>query len=219
VKCYNKYHVICEFLNSYNFTAYFYSLLNPELTSSSLQYDLIDPIEGLIFEFSNGTLGKLVNSSLNFYTKGAPKNMYHLALSDMLQFMQQQNYFEFKEPAFSADSLYLQFCVYFFEKYYHSRKENLLKIPRPEFMIGPDFDLNTKFIQSQNFVTFLRENRNREDVTELFKIFLNGFRKKKKRAVGLFNDEKINAFNNEVDRIEKYIKKGNQIVRYSDFRK
>lgn len=207
-----------EFLNRYQFTEYFFTLLNQKLTTSFLQNSLTEPIEGLIFEFDNGNLGKLVNSSLNFYTKGAPKSMYHLALSDMLSFMQEQNYFEYKDQAVSADSFYIQFCVHFFMKYYESRKENLLKIPRPEFMIGSDFDLNTKFIESQQFVNFIR-SKDREDATELFKIFLNGFRKKKKRAVGLFNEEKIKAFNEEVERIQKYINKGNQIIRFSDFSK
>jgi hypothetical protein len=77
-----------------------------------------------------------------------------------------------------------------------------VQIDLPKFMQNPEFDVNIELIQNPEVIKLIGVSNTYK---EIYKILMNFFRKKKKKAHGIFNTNLLLQFNGLVDKLKKVV--------------
>lgn len=199
-----------EKYNSTSFAQYLLFILNPDLKSTKLNNSLESPIKGVIFKF--------VKDNETYYTKiydvffedliksknvNSPKKAsdnYYLILSDILDFVQIQNIKKINLKQTEFTKRYIELISILFNRFIKSKGSEYIEIDfkLPEYLKDKNFKINSDIIKNKETVSYIENNMN---FTELYKIFIAGFRKKRKKTNYIFTKELNFHFNNVVKAI------------------
>lgn len=213
-----------------SFVKYIISILNPKLKSTMLNADLEKPIEGVVFRFGEDdgdvVLAKLVDPVFSQLSKDKvnegddnPNDIYYLTLIDLMNYIERLNLKKFKPKGRTFEERYINFISQVFLSFIAENGDEYkdLDFYEPEFMKKKEFDLNRDFIQNQDVLSAIDDN---DSYKKLFKIMLASFRKRRKKASGVFTQEVIRQFNGTIDKIASHLSqdlKENEVPLFSEF--
>jgi hypothetical protein len=217
-----------------NFAQFFYKILNPLTRASFLMKNgnynenlekIIMKIEGdtnYTFEILNPLYQKIVKDNTTEHLQ-----IYTLILTNFLEFCQLKDIRKYNPSNITKDKLYVDFISLLFNDYIENMKEDIIAwdFVIPSFFREDKFKINYNLLNNK---TTLKNIKSHPKIEYVFKIILNSFNKKKKKAIGIFSEESLIAFNNLVDKIDKildillqankeYLSQQNNLLNFSDF--
>jgi cytidyltransferase-like protein len=184
----------------------FMNLLNPSLESTFLNESKGKEIDSFVFQFYN--LGK---EELSFQIKDCiiekvnnTTDIYSIIILDVLEFIEHNGLFVDDFLKGDKEQRYLNLISNIFNAYYNLNKDkfNNIDFQNPEFIEKNNFDLNTKFIENKKTLKIIESNKN---ASELFKMMLSSFRKKRDKETNIFTKQVVSDFNSIVSRIQEII--------------
>ena len=184
----------------------FMNLLNPSLESTFLNESKGKEIDSFVFQFYN--LGK---EELAFQIKDCiiekvnnTTDIYSIIMLDVLEFIEHKGLFVDDFLKGDKEQRYLNLVSNIFNNYYESNKDkfNNIDFQNPEFIEKNSFDLNLKFIENKKTIKIIENNKN---ASELFKMMLSSFRKKRDKETNIFTKQVVSDFNSIVSRIQEII--------------
>jgi hypothetical protein len=202
-----------------SFTKYIINVLNPQLTTSFLRDTSDKDIEGIVFRFyephkdDSVFLAKLVDPAFQAQAKqkardraDSPKSDDYIWImtSDLMNFIEALSDAELDAIKTTGDTFerrYLEIINYIFKKFIksHGAKYRGLEISTPEFLNKPEFDVNRELIGDKEVIKLIDSDKT---IKELYRVFLNTFRKKKVRVSStFFNKTMKETLNSQIDRI------------------
>ena len=192
-----------------SFAFFFYKLLNPFSKNSFLmEDDFQNNVEKLIIRSKTGDISfELLNP---LYEKMSSVNdtefveIYTLILVNFLNFCQSITLKEIRLKGKRKDEMYIELICNMFNKYMLNVKSDLVnfQFSIPEFFDKEKFKINKELIPNAITRQHLESN---EKIEYIFKIILGSFKKKKKRAIGIFEEKTVVVFNKYIDDISTYI--------------
>lgn len=193
-----------------SFAFFFYKILNPNINNSFLmnEDDYQKNLEKLIikskskdisFQILNPLYKRMSENSSSEFVE-----IYTLILINFLNFCQSINLEEIKLKGHKRDELYLYLVSKLYNMYVSDIKNDLLQFEFtvPEFFDKEKFKINKELISNKLTKEYLEENPKLEYI---FKVVVGSLNKKKKKPIGLFNDNTVSLFNNFVELIQKNI--------------
>ena len=216
---YTPFSELVDRFKTTSFTKYIISVLNPEMGASFLRDTLDQDIEGLVFRFYDPKnksedsvfLAKLVDPVFQANAKQKAQDRVQkksddyiwIIVIDLMNFIERHSVSELRSIKLSGKSyeeryislvnhIYLNFISEFGEKYTD------LDIQIPEFLQREEFGVNFKMINNNKVTKILELNHN---FKEIYRIFLNIFRKKSVRVSSTFFTKEMRA--NLVSQINK----------------
>jgi hypothetical protein len=200
---------ISEFEIKYNnpenpsFTRTIYNIFNRSLSQPALNLDFEKDIAGLIINFADGK--DLKSFKLEKFDKKPlenrkPSDMYQISILDMVEYFSN---FEIAGVALlseHADERYLELMSNMFNAYIDKNATKYIgaKFDSAEFAQASAFELNTKFITNENTLTLVQD----KTLSELFKIALGSFRKKRNKPSDIINSDLMAELNSIIEKIK-----------------
>lgn len=192
-----------------SFAFFFYKLLNPFSKNSFLmEDDFQNNVEKLIIRSKIGDISfELLNP---LYERISSANdtefveIYTLILVNFLNFSQSITLKDIRLKSKRKDEMYIELICNMFNKYMLNVKSDLInfQFAIPEFFDKEKFKINKELIP--NAIT--RQHLESDSKIEyIFKIILGSFKKKKKKAIGIFEEKTVVVFNKYIDDISKFI--------------
>lgn len=186
-----------------SFTKYIINVLNPELKTSFLRDTADKDIEGIVFRFyePNGEdsvfLAKLVDPVFQARAKEKAQERVQTPKTDDYIWIMTADLMNFIETYSQADLDAIKPTGNTFEKRYiqiinaiykdfvqeHGSKYRGLEITTPEFLNKPEFDVNRELINDDIVIKLIDSDKT---LKELYRVFLNTFRKKNIRVSSTF---------------------------------
>lgn len=198
-----------------SFVKYIITILNPKLKRTMLNADLEKPIEGVVFRFGEDdgdvVLAKLVDPVFSQLSKDKvnegddnPNDIYYLTLIDLMNYIEGSNFKKLKPKGRTFEERYINFICQLFLSFINDKGDEYkdLDFYEPEFMKKKEFDLNREFINNQTVLEVIDSN---DSYKKLFKIMLASFRKRRKKASGVFTQEVIRQFNGTIDKVTNHL--------------
>jgi len=192
-----------------NFSYFFYKILNPNLENSFLMNDFNNNLEKIIiringndeysFEILNPSYEKMDLDNKTEYLE-----TYSLILLNFLEFLQIVDIDKIKLKEITKDELYIELISSIFNQYIENIKKELKdwNLSIPEFFSEDKFKINTFLLKNQATIDLIKSDNK---IEYIYKLILSSFNKKKKKAIGIFNDKTTELFNKEVDVISDYL--------------
>lgn len=220
---YTQFDELIEKFKTTSFTRYIVSVLNPSMEKTFLQDSLDKDIEGIVFRFYNDTprgedpvfLAKLIDPSFQQMAKKRSAedrkksdDYIWIIVIDLMNFIEQYSVSELREIEVSGEtyeeryvhlvnSIYLAFIKEFGEKYRD------LDIQIPEFLQRNDFNVNFNLVDNPRVTNIIESNPN---FKEIYRVFINIFRKKKIRVSSTFFTKEMKTnLNDQIDKISRVI--------------
>ena len=192
-----------------SFAFFFYKLLNPlSMNSFLMEDDFQNNVEKLIIRSKIGDISfELLNP---LYERISSTNdtefveIYTLILVNFLNFSQSITLKNIRLKSKRKDEMYIELICNMFNKYMLNVKSDLVnfQFAIPEFFDKEKFKINKELIP--NAIT--RQHLESDSKIEyIFKIILGSFKKKKKKAIGIFEEKTVVVFNKYIDDISKFI--------------
>ena len=192
-----------------SFAFFFYKLLNPlSMNSFLMEDDFQNNVEKLIIRSKIGDISfELLNP---LYERISSANdtefveIYTLILVNFLNFSQSITLKNIRLKSKRKDEMYIELICNMFNKYMLNVKSDLVnfQFAIPEFFDKEKFKINKELIP--NAIT--RQHLESDSKIEyIFKIILGSFKKKKKKAIGIFEEKTVVVFNKYIDDISKFI--------------
>jgi|GEM_PF-1539059 hypothetical protein len=186
-----------------SFTKYIINVLNPELRTSFLRDTADKDIEGIVFRFyepggeDSVFLAKLVDPVFQARAKekaqdrvAAPKTDDYIWImtADLMNFIEtysQADLDVIKPDGTTFEKRYIQIINAIFKDFVqaHGSKYRGLEITTPEFLNKPEFDVNRALINDDMVIRLIDSDKT---LKELYRVFLNTFRKKNIRVSSTF---------------------------------
>ena len=190
-----------------SFTNEIIKLFNPSAISTTLQNDLNKEIEGLILNFIDGK--SMRSYKLEDYNKikanesRDSSHMYQITIADILEYMSGADFKEIKLTEENSDKRYIEMISVLFNGYISKSSSKFIGVnfESAEFSSAKSFKLNTKYIQNEQTLKLV-EN---EVLSELFKITLNTFRKKRNKTTDIINQDMLDRMNEIIEKIENLV--------------
>jgi hypothetical protein len=201
-----------------NFAFFFYKLLNPLYDNSFLMdSDFQDNLQKIIIRVEDKRKGfEILNPlysrmSVNNTTEFA--EIYSLILLNFLDFCQIVKLDNIPLNGTRRDVVYINFISSLFNIYIKETEEDIKEfdISIPEFFNKDKFKINKKLITNKLTTNYID---NDEKVEYVFKVVLGSFRERRKKSIGIFNDNTLELFNDLVDEINEII--DNHLNKLSD---
>ena len=203
----DTYDYLEETTEKISFTKEIFKLFNPTSISSTLHEGLEKEIDGLIVNFIEGKSMKsykledfnkqLVNESRD------SSHMYQIAIADLLEYMTQFDFKEIQLTEENSDKRYIETMSVIFNGYVNKNSSKFVGVnfESAEFSSAQSFKLNTKYIQNETTLKLV-EN---DVLSELFKMSLGTFRKKRSKTTDIISQEMLDRMNELVEKIENLI--------------
>lgn len=198
-----------------SFTKYMISILNPKLKKTLLNEDLDKPIEGLVIRFgsddNNTVLAKMIDPVFMELSKlkvaenvGEGNDIYHITLMALTNFIETLNFNKYKPTGRTYEDRYLNFICAVFNAFVDEQGADYEDVDfnEPAYLKKREFDLNSEFITNKETLSNIDRS---EGLKKLFKIMLASFRKKKRKANGIFSDDVKKQFNLTIDKINSHL--------------
>lgn len=205
-----------ELFKTSSFASYLIDVLNPSIKATTLQSDLVKPIDSIVFKFYKAGSTQMFSAKMiDPYTlslmkdkklvdlRRVPADINEILLLDILAFIEERGLKKGEILSISPNERYLELVSSIFNDYIIKRSAGLkeIDIEKAEFAKGDEFKLNIDLISSESTKNTLRNNERMQD---LFKIMLGSLRKKRNPDKGgnVLTPSVINDFNLLVDKIE-----------------
>ena len=175
-------------------------------------HDLSKDVSGFIVNFHDGKgLKSFVLEKFNKKPRAErkPSDMYQISILDIVEHFMQFDIdtIELKEE--QSDKRYLELMSEMFNKYIESNATKYIgaKFDSADFAESPMFELNHKFLQNEKTLTLVQD----KILSELFKITLGSFRKKRVKETDIISGDMLSALNDIVEKVEaKILAKANE---------
>jgi hypothetical protein len=180
-----------ELFKTKSFASYIINVLNPAISSTMLQSDLIKPIESIIFKFYKPGTAQVFSAKLiDPYTaslmkekviadpKRIPADINEILLLDILAFIEERGLKQNEILSTNPDERYLELITNIFNDYVTKKDSSLkdIQIEKADFVKGDEFNLNINLVPNELIRNMLANN---ESLQDLFKIMLGSLRKKR----------------------------------------
>jgi hypothetical protein len=203
-----------------SFSKYLISILNPEMSETSLGNSLESQIESLVFRFGSPdedsedvVLAKMVdpvfremsrNKKRTTQSSYFPSDIYSLCLTEVMNFILEKGIESFEVDGIEPEERYISFVFDLFKKFIREEGDRYrgADFDKPEYLKGENFSINTDLIVDKEVVSLIEED---ESFSDIFQMILNSFRKFKRKAYGFFTEGLIEQFNSLVSEIAAYI--------------
>jgi len=229
---------LIEEFRTKSFVAYIVGILNPKLEKTALNDDLQKAIEGIVFRFGSDedgeepVLAKMVDPLFTELAKSKyvkkketkPSDFLVITVLDVMNFILERGVDSFEFRGKTEDERYLSFISDVFVKFLDEYKDKYSEtdFEEPEYLKKDEFRVNKKMVPNRAALAYIEED---DAFESLYKLIVNQFRKIKKRAGGIINQDFIDQFNSVVKEIERVIseketKKVNEseIPSFNDFK-
>jgi cytidyltransferase-like protein len=186
-----------------SFTRCIYNIFNNGLNNPALNFELDKDIDGLIINFYEGKnikSFKLERFDRKPQEDRSPSDMYQISILDLVEFL--TNYdlstIELKEE--DQDARYIEVISNLYNAYVEKNATKYVgaNFDSADFADAAGFELNTAFIKDQKTLSLVQN----KILSELFKIALGSFRKKRNRETDIINADLMSQINDIVDTIE-----------------
>ena len=194
-----------------SFAQQLYKIFNPTVYKSVLNENLEKPIDGFVVSFIDGSQiksykleeHKEVSEQGEVPSQRESSHMYQLSIVDILEFFTSYDLGQIELTETASDKRYLEMICAMYNQYV---KENATKyvgvdFGKADFAKSDLFKLNTKWIDSEKTLKYV-EN---PVLSELFKIMLGSFNKKREKESSLLNKEMIEQMNQIIEEIEQKV--------------
>lgn len=208
-----------------SFTKYVITLLNPEQKSSYLKKDLSGNIEGIVFRFYNEKeenpeaktfLAKLVDPIFQKRNKehiekreNKSNDYIWLIVIDLMNFIETYDSKDIKEysgsESDSYDVRYVKVINSIFKDFIKefSYKYEGIELQVPEYLNRAEFEIDSNLIGDPEVNSIIKSN---ETYKEIYRIFLNFFRRpRKKTSSSFFTKDLLEQLNLQINKIKSII--------------
>ena len=186
-----------------SFTRTVYGIFSENKKQSALMNDLSKDVAGFIVNFHDGK--ELKSFKLEKFNKAPaedrkPSDMYQITILDIVEHLISYDFSEIQLESETPDRRYLELMSGVFNNYIEKNATKYIgaKFDSADFSESPMFELNHKFIQNEKTLTLVQD----KILSELFKITLGSFRKKRNKETDIINKDLMNQMNEIIDNIE-----------------
>ncbi len=194
-------------LQGLTFTEWLYSIINPNVTQSTLNSNLKGQIDSLFFRFENQVgdiyYGNIKNPYIEELIHTSKKNTnidhnYYIILSDILDYLMKINIDKIKLTSVKFEDRYVELISNIFNRYMKVKGDDYssMVIQLPEYLNKEFNKLNINLIKDKTTLEIMRHSKISQDI---FRIFLSSFRRKRTYANFIFTDTMNDYFNRYVD--------------------
>ena len=204
-----------------SFTREIFSIFNENLRASALMKDLSKDVSGFVINFHDGK--ELKGFKLERFDKQPkelrkPSDMYQITILDIVEHLMQTDMDSIEIKEEETDKRYLELMSELFNQYIEKNATKYIgaKFDSADFSESPMFELNHKFLQNEKTLTLVQD----KILSELFKITLGSFRKKRTKETDLINADLMNQINEIIEKIDgKVMAKANEgdILNYNQY--
>jgi len=189
-----------------SFTRQIYNIFNNGLTNPALNSSLDKEIDGLIVNFYEGKTPKsfkLERFDRIQQEERQPSDMYQISILDLVEFIGGFDLKSIKLEEQEADLRYIELICGLFNAYVekHAHKYVGANFDSADFSDNKMFRLNTTFIKNEKTISLVQN----KVLSELFKIALGSFRKRRNKETDIINTDLMTQINNIVDSIEDIV--------------
>ena len=189
-----------------SFTRRAYNIFNNALSKTALNEDLDGDIDSLVINFFDGKTVK------NFKLSGArnevsearkPSDTYQISLLDLVEFFSEYDVDNIQLESENADERYIELISNAFNAYVNENAAKYVGVSfdSADFSDRPEFELNTKFIKNEKTIEYV----NNKVLSELYKIAIGSFRKRRAKETDIINADLMEQINTIVDKIEAIV--------------
>ena len=196
-----------------NFSKFFYNILNPNFSNSFLMKDdeFQENLEKIIMkidgndEYSFELLNPLYKR-MSFKNDTDYVEIYSQIILNFLEFCQLIDIKKYKIKANTKDEIYIELISQIFNEYMDNIKDNIDKwnITIPDFFKDEKFKLNVDMLLNKKTIEYVKSSKK---IEYMLKIILSSYNRKRKKPMGVFNDQTVILFNEFVEKISIYIDK------------
>jgi len=196
-----------------NFAKFFYNILNPNFSNSFLMKDdeFQENLEKIIMkidgndEYSFELLNPLYKR-MSFKNDTDYVEIYSQIILNFLEFCQLIDIKKYKIKANTKDEIYIELISQIFNEYMDNIKDNIDKwnITIPDFFKDEKFKLNVDMLLNKKTIEYVKSSKK---IEYMLKIILSSYNRKRKKPMGVFNDQTVILFNEFVEKISVYIDK------------
>jgi hypothetical protein len=196
-----------------NFAKFFYDILNPQLKNSFLMHkdEFNDNLEKIVikvernddisFEVLNPLYKRMSYQNTSEYVE-----MYSLIILNFLEFCQLIDIKNYKVKANIKDEIYIDLICQLFNEYMNNVKKHIDEwdINIPQFFKDEKFKINIDLLNNKKTIEHIKSNKK---IEYIFKVVLGSFNKRKKKPIGVFNEQTVEIFNQFVDKLNAHVDK------------
>lgn len=202
-----KYDYLEESTEKIPFTKEIVKLFNESMISTTLQEGLDKEIDSLIVNFISGK--NMKSYKLEDFNKSTvnesrdSSHMYQITVADLLEYISQKDFTEIQLTEENADKRYIEVMSVLFNGYIQKNSSKFIGVnfESAEFSSAESFKLNTKYIQNETTLKLV-EN---QVLSELFKISLGTFRKKRTKTTDIISQDMLERMNELIEKIENLV--------------
>ena len=199
----NEFEQTFEDFEKPSFTRTVFGIFNENMKQSALMNDLSKDVAGFIVNFHDGKelqSFKLEKFNKQPSEKRKPSDMYQITILDIVEHLTQFDFSTIELKEEKTDRRYLELMSEIFNDYVNKNATKYIgaKFDSADFSESPMFELNHKFIQNEKTLTLVQD----KILSELFKITLGSFRKKRTKETDIINTDLMNQVNELVETIE-----------------
>lgn len=205
-----------------SFTKALYNIFDKNVHETSLNNTLDKEIDSLVLSFNDNNKIKTYKIEDPFRelneTKSA-NHIYQITVLDLLEYLTTYDFSKIKLTEETSNKRYIEVISVIFNEYISANATKYIGVDLKgaDFSNNELFDINKVFINNE---TTLKHIDNKM-LSELFKITLGTFRKKKNKADDILSEELIRVLNEIVGKIEEKIfvesADENNTYNYNDF--
>lgn len=209
-----------------NFSSFIIQTLNPNLNKTTLNNNLENVIEGVVFRFGElerggeVILAKMIdpifNQMLSLKRESLskkPTDFLGIAIMDIMNFILEKNITSFAFDGDTDDLRYISFMSDVFIEFMSENKEKYrgMDFQEPDYIKREEFRVNIDLLDDERVEVLIKEDFSFES---LFKLILNSFRKIRKKSSGIITKNLTEMLNSLVIDINTHItiKKNNAEV-------
>lgn len=190
-----------------SFTKEIYKIFSPNSSNSVLNEDLEGEIDGLILNFVEGK--KILSYKLEDFIRKSnnegreSSHIYQITVADILEYFISFDFKEIKLVEENADHRFIELMSIAFNEYVNKNASKYIGVnfESADFSTADSFKLNTNFIKNEKTTRHISN----EILSELFKIVLGTFRKKRTKPSDIISDDMTSQLNQIIDKINEII--------------
>ena len=205
----DSFDYLTETADKESFTKAIFKLFNPSITATALNSNLESEIDGLVINFIDGKTMKSFKLE-DFLRAGAEKrdmrassHTYQIAVTDFLEYVTMYDLDDVTIEEEHADYRYLEIMSVLFNGYIDKNSSKYIGVnfESAEFSTAQSFRLNSKYIKNEKTLKYV----DNEILSELLKMILSSFRKKRTKATDLIDEDTLARMNDFIDKINQKI--------------
>ena len=205
----DSFDYLTETADKESFTKAIFKIFNPSITATALNSNLESEIDGLVINFIDGKTMKSFKLE-DFLRAGAEKrdmrassHTYQIAVTDFLEYVTMYDLDDVTIEEEHADYRYLEIMSVLFNGYIDKNSSKYIGVnfESAEFSTAQSFRLNSKYIKNEKTLKYV----DNEILSELLKMILSSFRKKRTKATDLIDEDTLARMNDFIDKINQKI--------------